>query len=129
MSVTRYDFFRKRIAPVAFLIVVGLIAYDTCDKQERTKATFVLDYGAAAADVKAVDAEIWMNDEQVTRFHREALEGMQIGVTKFQASLPDVDGEIRIDVDLGPKGRRELTRKIHIDEGATVTVPLERDLR
>lgn len=125
---TRYEFFRKRIAPVAFLIVVGLIAYDTCNKQERTKATFVLDYGAAEADVKAVDAEIWMNNEQVTRFHREALEGMRIGVSKFEASLPDVDGEIRVDVDLGAKGHRELIRKIHIDEGATVTIPLERDL-
>lgn len=126
---TRYDFFRRRIAPVAFLIVVGLIAYDSWDKEERTRATFVLDYGAAEPDVKAIDAEIWMNNEQVTQFHRQALEGMHIGVSKFEASLPDVDGEIRIDVDLGPKGHRELTRKIHIDEGATVTVPLERDLQ
>lgn len=126
---TRYDFFRKRIAPIAFLIVVALIFYDTWHKHERTKATFVLDYGAAAADVRAVDAEIWMNNEQVTQFHRAALEGAHIGVTRFEASLPDVDGEIRLDVDLGPKGHRQLTRKIHIDEGATVTVPLERDLR
>ena len=126
---TRYEFFRKRIAPVAFLVVVGLIAYDACHKQERTRATIVLDYGAAAPEVKAVEAEIWMNNEQVTQFRRVALDGMQIGATKFEASLPDVDGEIRIDVDLGDKGHRELTRKIHVEEGATVTVPLERDLR
>jgi hypothetical protein len=127
--VTRYDFFRKRIAPIAFLIVVALIFYDTWHKHERTKATFVLDYGAHEADVKAIDAEIWMNNEQVTQFHRQALEGMRIGVSKFEASLPDVDGEIRIDVDLGPKGHRELTRKIRVDEGAIVTIPLERDLQ
>lgn len=126
---TRYDFFRKRIAPVAFLIVVGLIAYDACDKQERTRATFILDYGVAEPEVKAVEAEIWMNNEQVTQFRRVALDGMHIGVTKFEASLPDVDGEIRIDVDLGAQGHREVVRKIHIEEGATVTVPLERDLR
>lgn len=129
MGVTRYEFFRKRIAPIAFLVVVGLIAYDACNKQERTRATIVLDYGVAAPEVKAVDAEIWMNNEQVTQFRRVALEGMQIGVTKFEASLPDVDGEIRIDVDLGAKGHREMTRRIHIEEGATVIVPLERDLR
>lgn len=126
---TRYDFFRKRIAPVAFLVVVGLIAYDACNKQERTRATFILEYGVAEPEVRAVEAEIWMNNEQVTQFRRVALDGMRIGVTKFEASLPDVDGEIRINVDLGPKGVRDLVRRIHIEEGATVTVPLERDLR
>ena len=37
---SKYDLFRRRIAPVAFLLALGLIAFDTCGKEERTRATF-----------------------------------------------------------------------------------------
>lgn len=126
---TRYDFFRKRIAPIAFLVVVGLIAYDSCDKQERTKATIILDFGAAEHDVRDVEAEIWMNNAQVTQFHRIALEGGYIGPIKLVTSLPDKDGEIRIEIELTGAVHKAITRQIHVEEGATVMVPLERDLR
>lgn len=126
---TRYDFFRKRIAPIAFLGAVALIAYDTCDKQERTRATFVLDFGSAVNEVRAVEAEVWMRGEQVTQFRRTALDGGHIGTAKFEGSLPATDGELRVDVELSAGDHRMVTRQIHIDEGATVTIPLERELR
>ena len=126
---TRYELFRKRIAPALFLAGVAWIAYDTCDKQERTRATFVLDFGAAAHEVRSVEAEIWMNGAQVTEFRRQALDGAYIGTTKFEGSLPDTDGEIRIDVELPDGEHRFVTRQIHFAEGATVTLALERDLR
>lgn len=125
---TRYELFRKRIAPALFLAAVAWIAYDTCDKHERTKATFVFDYGSAAHDVRSVEAEIWMNGQQVTEFRRNALDGAYIGATKFEGSLPDTDGELRIDVELANGEHRLVTRQIHFAEGATVTIPLERDL-
>jgi hypothetical protein len=127
--VTRYELFRKRIAPALFLAAVAWIAYDTCDKQERTRATFVLDFGAAESQVRAVEAEIWMNGAQVTQFRRTALDGGHIGTAKFEGSLPDTDGELRIDVELPNAEHRQITRTIHFAEGATVTIPLERDLR
>ncbi|NVB83234.1 MAG: hypothetical protein HOV81_32980 [Kofleriaceae bacterium] len=126
---TRYELFRKRIAPALFLAGVAWIAYDTCDRQERTKATFVFDFGAAEHDVRAVEAEIWMNGQQVTEFRRTAMDGGYIGKTKFDGSLPDTDGEIRIDVELDNGEHRLVTRQIHFAEGSTVTIPLERDLR
>lgn len=124
---SKYDLLRRRIAPIAFGIVMALIAYDTCNKQERTSATVVLDYGAAERDVRAVEAEIWMNGERVTHFRRVAVDG-RIGATKFKASLPDTDGEVRINVELANGEHRPITRVIHVAEGATVTIPLERDL-
>jgi len=127
--VTKYDLLRKRIAPVAFVLALGLIAYDTCDKKERTHATIVLDFGAAARDVRAVEAEIWMNGEQVTQFRREAAsEGAYIGPARFETSLPDTNGELRIDVDLRAGPRKHVTKTLHVDEGATVTIRLEHDL-
>ena len=126
-AVSGYDMFRRRIAPIAFGIAIAFIAYDSCQKKDRTHATFVLDFGAYAQDVRAVEAEIWMNGEQVTEFRRSALEGGQIGVAKFTASLPDTDGEIRVKIDL-PTAQRMATRRIHVAEAATVTVPLQSDL-
>lgn len=126
---TKYDLFRRRIAPIAFAIAIAFISYDTCNKHERTHATIVVDYGAAERDVHAIEAEVWMNGEQVTQFRRVALEGAYIGTTQFKASLPDTDGELRVDVELNSGEHRKVTRAIHVTEGAKVSVQLERDLR
>lgn len=119
--------FRRRIAPIAFGVVIAFIAYDTCQKQDRTHATVVLDYGAAEREVRSIEAEIWMNGEQVTKFRRVAVDG-RIGKSQFKTSLPDTDGEVRIDVELASGEHRPIKRAIHVSEGAVVTIPLERDL-
>ena len=126
---TRYDFFRRRIAPVAFVLALGLMAYEMCNKHERTHATFVLEYGVFAKDVRAVEAEVWMNGERVTNFRRTASEGAYIGASRFDASLPDTSGELRVDVDLASGDRRHVVRRVQIEEGQTVTFDLEPDLR
>lgn len=126
---TRYDLFRKRIAPIAFALAIGFIAYDTCNKHERTSATIVLDYGSAERDIRAVEADVFMNQQQVSHFRREAQPGALIGRTQFKASLPDTDGELRVDVELTSGEHRTTSRAIHVTEGATVTIQLERDLR
>ena len=126
---TRYDFFRRRVAPVAFVVVLGLMAHDQCNKHQRTHATFVLTYGAMANDVREVEAEVWMNGEQVTMYrHAPLTEGGYIGTTKFDTSLPDTTGELRVDVTL-PAGVRHVVRSLQVHEGETVTFDLERDLR
>jgi hypothetical protein len=128
--VTRYDLFRKRIAPIAFLLVVGLIAYDACNKEERTRATIVFDYGTVEPQVRAVEAELWMNNANIAQFtHRVTLEGARMGKTSFKVSVPAKDGELRIDVELEGGVHKQVIRAVHIEEEATVTVPLERDLR
>lgn len=126
---TRYDLIRRRLAPIAFGVAIVLMARESCSKQQRTHATFVLDLGAAASTAHAVDAEIWMNGEQVSVFHRVALDGLHLGKTQFSGSYPATDGELRIDVELAPGDHRKITRKIHLDEGATVTVALDHELR
>lgn len=125
---SRYDFFRRRIAPILFLCVVGLIVFDTCNKQERTHATFVLDLGDAAPRVRSVDAELVVGGEVIGIFHRAALPGSSIGPCKFETAMPEETGELRIDVDLGGK-HRTLSRRIETHEGAKVTVFLGPDLR
>ena len=122
---TKYDLFRRRIAPIAFALAIGLIAYDTCNKQERTHATVVIDYGVYQSDVKSIDVELWSDGGQMVQFHRAAMPGQTIGSTQFKALMPSQDGELRIDVELS-SGHRVFKRRIHTEEGATVRVPIEK---
>lgn len=125
---TRYELFRKRIAPIAFGVAIVLLARESCTKQSRTHVTFVLEPGAARTEIRSVEADVWEDEAQVSEYRRNADDGAYIGPMSFKAALPDRDGELRLDVDLGARGHRTFARRFHVDEGATVTVPLESDL-
>ena len=62
---TRRDLFRRRIAPVLFGIAIALMARKSCQGESRTHATYVLNFGASEPNVKTVDAEMWMDNEQI----------------------------------------------------------------
>ena len=126
---TRYDVFRKRIAPLAFVLGLGLVIRESCHQAERYHATIVLDYGASEAKVRAVEAEVLVDGEAFGELHRNALPDYTIGATSFKVALPVKDAELRIDVDVGEPSRRHLVRLIHAEEGSTVTVPLNAELR
>ena len=123
---SRYDLIRRRIAPIAFFVALALMARESCMKQQRTHATVVFDFGAVEAKVAAVDAELWVNGEQLSTFHRIRVD-KHIGKTQFETAMPDPDGELRIDVDLGD-AHKQLVRRIHVEDGATVRVSLGSEL-
>ena len=147
---TKYDLFRRRIGPVAFGLAIVLMARDACGKQERTHATIALDYGAAEPRIRSIDAEVWSEGEPLATFHRDALPGHHIddiGQSSFKILSTSKDGELRFDVELAPDlgsggaassapagapadtVHRKFSRRYHADEDATVTIPLESDLR
>jgi len=126
--VTRYEFFRKRIAPVLFLGMVGLIAFDTCKKQERTHATIVIDLGDAEPRVRSIVAELVVEAEVIGNFERRALPDLRIGCPcKFETAMPAESGELRLVVDVDGKLRR-ITKQLHVIEGGKTTVKLGPDL-
>ncbi len=125
---SRYDLFRRRIGPIAFGLGILVLAREACTKQQRTQATIVLELGDAAANVKAIAADLVVGDQEVARYRQEALPGASIGTPKFVVSMPAQDGELRIDVELAA-GRTQTIRRIHVEEGATVTVPLAGELQ
>ena len=120
---SRYDFLRKRIAPIAFFAAIALIAKDSCDKNKRTHTAVELEFGNDRAEVRAVDVEVYSGSEQVSRFHREALPGSMIGPCRFQLALADEDVELRIDVDRGA-AHQQLTRRVHVIEGSTTLIAI-----
>lgn len=126
---SRYDLFRRRIAPIALFLAIGLIVRDSCEKDKRTHTTVELSFGDAKPSIRAVDVEIVQGTETIAMFHRAALPGSILGPCRFPLALPEEDGELRIDVDLGATHRR-LTRRFHAIEGSAmlVTIP-DSDLR
>ena len=131
---SRYDVFRRRIAPIAFLVAIALIARDSCDKEQRTHTAVELDFGDARPRVRAVDVEVFTGvtgsvaAEPIARFHRNAMSDAGIGPCRFDLASPDPDGELHIDVDLGAE-HRTMVRRFRAVEGSTLHVPLANDLR
>jgi hypothetical protein len=122
--VSRYDLFRKRIAPIAFFLAIALIARDSCEKDKRTHTTVDLSFGSEKPRVRAVDVDVVVGNETVATFRRAALPDSTIGPCQFKLSVPEDDGEMRIDVDLGDSHQR-LTRRFHAVEGSAmlITIP------
>src|SRR5688572_29955375 len=101
--------------------MVGLIAYDSCDKQSRTHSTIEIDLGDARPDVTLVDAELLVGNDVIGKFHKTALPGSVIGPIKFETALPEETGTLHIDIDVAGK-RRSFTRVIRPIESSTTTV-------
>jgi hypothetical protein len=116
--VSRYDLFRKRIAPVAFFLAIALIARDTCNKEQRTHATVEL---RLAGDPRAVDVDVVVGGATVAKFHQAALPDRPLGRVEFKLSVPEPDGELRIDVDRGA-ARQRVVRHFHAVEDSTMLV-------
>lgn len=125
---SRYALFRRRLAPIAFILAIALIGHEQCTKMQRTHATVVLDLEDVAPRVVSVDAEVKIGDESAAIFHREAHAPHAIGPCKFELALPVDDADLQVDVDVAGTSKR-IHRKLHLTEGATITVPLGRELR
>jgi hypothetical protein len=127
--VTRYELFRRRIAPILFLGMVGLIAYDACEQEQHAgiKGTVVIELGEAAPRVRGIEAELIARGEPVITFRRAAPPDARTGAYRFEARMPAPDGELRLAIDLGD-ARRQLSRAVHLEDGATVRVDLSSEL-
>ena len=120
---SRYDVFRRRIAPIALVLAIALIARDSCEKDKRTHTTVELEFGASRPRIRAVDVDVVIGTDTIATFHRAALPDSTIGPCRFALAVPGDDGELRIDVDLGDTHQR-LTRRFHAVDGATMLVAI-----
>jgi hypothetical protein len=121
--VSRHDLFRRRIAPVAFLLAIALVAHDSCENHRRTHTTVELSFGDARSSVRAVDVDVVVGGDTIATFRRAALPGSTIGPCRFELALPEDDGELRIDVDRGA-GHQRLTRRFRAIDGSTTRVEI-----
>ena len=128
---SRYDLFRRRIAPLAFFLAIALIARDSCEKDKRTHTTVELELSDRAS-VRTVDVEVFAVGgssssspigDRVAAFHRAALTGAPIAPVRLDLALAVEDAELRIDIDRGDQ-HQLVTRRIHVIEGSTTLISI-----
>ncbi len=124
---TRYDLIRKRIAPLIFLLAMGLLIRETCQKADRAQGTVDIELGAAESKVRAIDVTLLVDGDDLSVFHRVAPPGLTIGPIRFPVSMPSRDGELRIDATLETT-TKHIVRKFHAADGAVVTIKIGDDL-
>ena len=92
---TRHELFRKRIAPILFFGLLGLIAYDFARKQKDAaiSGTVLIELGEARPRVRELAADLYVRGERVSEFRRAALPGARIGECRFEARMPQPDGD------------------------------------
>jgi len=122
---SRYEWFRRRLAPVAFLIALGVLVHQTCQSRDRAEVTVGLDYGAAAAQVSHVRADVMVGDESVSWFESgPPVPGVP---AQFRALIEGGQATVRIEVTTAA-GVRTIERKIVAEGGSAVTLHLGDDL-
>jgi hypothetical protein len=124
--VSRYDLFRRRIAPIAFFLVIGLIAKDSCEKDQRTHTTVELAFGAAKPRVREVAVDVVVDGDTITTFRRTAQPDAVIGPCRFELAVPGDHGELRIDVELSD-AHHQLSRRFYAVDGGTIQVTIRDD--
>ena len=125
---SRYDLFRKRLAPIAFVLALGLLIHEQCKGKQRIHATVVITTGSAEPQVLGLDARVLIGTELLGEVHRTRLDGMQIGEASFPVALPEADARVEIDVRT-TDGTQHVVRSIHVEDNATVRIDLGSDLR
>jgi hypothetical protein len=125
--VTKYDWFRRRIAPVAFGVAIVLMARESCHHGEQREVTFVIDLGAARPEVRVVDAELWAGGQRISVLHRAAVGGT-IGNIQFKAMLPEREGEVRMDVET-TRRLDHVVRNFFAEDGSTITLRVGETLK
>lgn len=128
-----YQTIRKRVAPLAFLIALVVLATRTCST-EVADVEITLDFGSAAAEVRSLRVDVFPEDSNigVIQFQRTYDQRGVVEAPRLHAQLDPGDYELAFDVVLGDTAEdvasKRFARRITIGDRATITVPLERDL-
>jgi hypothetical protein len=123
-----YDIFRKRIAPIAFIVAILALGTRTC-KADMAEVELTVSFGAAAADVRSIRVDLFKGDdvEPVASFNRSYGEAGAQTSPLLDAQLDP--GMYRVDMTVGTvSGTRHITRAVDMDDRSSITVSIERDL-
>jgi hypothetical protein len=97
---SRYDVFRRVIAPIALIAALALIAYDTCGAEERAEVRFSVDFGDDASAVRHVRVDLWSGGESIGFFEKGFGDGGVTAPVHWRQPVPGGAIEATISVTL-----------------------------
>ncbi|MEZ4359062.1 MAG: hypothetical protein R3B48_02705 [Kofleriaceae bacterium] len=137
MSTSRFAALRKRLAPLVLVIAGLALAHETCANEDRREVTVRFELGEGAPRVRELHVDLFVNGDAVSQLHRARTVGLAMGAPEMKSVLPGRDVELRIELAVdaadpaaadGRARRGVVTRRIHAEGGAVVSVPLADDI-
>jgi len=124
---SRWDTVRRRWAPLAMFVVLGLLVVRTC-RAESTKVTIEVDLGAGAARARSLSVEYFRDgeSERVGYMRLEYGPGGAPGPARQPAQLDR--GGYRAVIEVGTDaGTRRFERRFRVGEHDTIRLPVDLD--
>jgi hypothetical protein len=118
----RWEKAKRRWIPLAFLVVLGLLGFRTCES-EASDVTVVVDLGARAADARSLSVEYVRDGEDapVATMRLTYGPGGAPGPAKQSLKLTPGGYTARIEIATDA-GIERIVRKLRVDGSATIRV-------
>jgi hypothetical protein len=124
---SRYDRFRRRVAPIALVLAIGLVVKVVLDQRHQTGVTVVIDFGGHGAEVRHLRADVFVDGAPLETYLESTYPAGAEGPATFEVRVPDGDALLRVDLST-TRGPRRIERRLTVVDGAKVHVDLGRDL-
>jgi hypothetical protein len=112
---------RRRLWGIAFLGAIALLVWQTLGNHEQIRITLVLDPGRHAPTVTRIEGELVDGDEVLGNFSSNGAN------PRFSVVVPKADVTVVARITV-PGRIVRVRRKITAEYGATITIPVDREL-
>lgn len=119
---TRYQVFRRVIAPVALIAALALLAYDTCGAEQDAEVRFAVDFGDTAPEVRHVRIDLWRGDDSIGFFERRFGEAGVVEPVRWRQVVPGGALEATISVTLAGGEIVPMRKPLRAPEDGEVTI-------
>ncbi|MCE9572609.1 MAG: hypothetical protein K8W52_05585 [Deltaproteobacteria bacterium] len=127
MATSRYDLFRKRLAPVALIVALAALAHETCSHRSTNDVTIELGFGNHAGEIRHLRADVFVDGEPDAWMEQDFGPDGADRPPRFRAMVPGDHAVLRVDM-VTTAGPRRVEHKLAPESGATLLVDLGADL-
>ncbi len=127
MATSRYDLFRKRLAPVALVVALAALGHETCGRSGSNDVTIELGFGTHAGEIRRVRADVFVDGEPDAWMEQAFGPDGADRPPRFRALVPEGHAVLRVDL-VTASGARRVEHKLSPASGATLLVDLGADL-
>lgn len=119
---TRYQSFRRVIAPLSVVAALALLLHQSCREKEHADVRFALDFGDAAADVRHVRADVWADDASIGFYEQRFAEGDAATAARWTQPVPRDDVEVTVSVTTADGAVYQVRRRVRAPGGSEVLI-------
>ncbi len=119
---SRHRTFRRVIAPLAVVAALGLLWHQSCRDQENADVRFSLDFGDAAAAVRHVRADVWVDDASIGFYEQSFGEAGATTAPRWTQPVPRERVDVTVSVTRADGSAYQVRRKVRAPGGAEVLI-------